>query len=102
MTPSRFSYYDLNGLEIDRAAPPPSVTDSTATPMTSRDIPITDELVDRLAAEAELGYDPAKLKVRGRPRIGSGPSVIVPVRLDPVLPRRSKHAPPTSTRRRAT
>ena len=40
-----------------------------------------------LVGEAELGYDPSKLKVRGHPRIGSGPSEIVPVRLDPGLRR---------------
>lgn len=41
--------------------------------------------VDKLAAEAERGYDPATL--RGRPRLGTGPSEIVPVRLDPQLRR---------------
>ncbi len=54
---------------------------------TSGGVSVTDKLVERLAAEAERGYDPAKLKVRGRPRIGSGPSEIVPVRLDPELRR---------------
>lgn len=54
---------------------------------TSGGVPITDADVDRLAEEAERGYDPAKLTVRGRPRIGSGPPEIVPVRLDPALRR---------------
>jgi len=60
------------------------------TPHTSAGVPITDELIDRLAAEAERGYDPAALRGRGRPRIGAGPSAIVPVRLDPELRRALK------------
>ena len=51
------------------------------TPPTSGGVPITDELIDELAAEAERGYDPAKLRGRGRPALGTGPSEVVPVRL---------------------
>jgi Ribbon-helix-helix protein, copG family len=50
-------------------------------------VPITEELIEELAAEAELGYDPAKLRGRGRPPLGTGPSEVVPVRLDPELRR---------------
>jgi hypothetical protein len=46
-------------------------------------VPITDELIDKLVTEAERGYQPATL--RGRPRLGAGPSEVVPVRLDPQL-----------------
>lgn len=31
--------------------------DQPATPPTAGDVPITDDLIDRLAAEAEAGYD---------------------------------------------
>lgn len=54
---------------------------------TSGGVPVTDELIDELAAEAERGYDPAKLRGRGRPPLGEGPSEIVPVRLDADLRR---------------
>jgi ribbon-helix-helix CopG family protein len=54
---------------------------------TSGGVPVTDELIDKFAAEAERGYDPAKLRGRGRPPLGAGPSEIVPVRLDPQLHR---------------
>lgn len=57
------------------------------TPSSSGGVPITDKLIEELAAEAERGYDPAKLRGRGRPPLGSGPSEIVPVRLDPQLRR---------------
>ena len=63
------------------------MTDEPEVIGTSGCVPITDVDVERLAEEAERGYDLAKLKVRGRPRIGSGPSEIVPVRLDPDLRR---------------
>jgi hypothetical protein len=63
------------------------MTDEADVLGTSGGVPVTDELIDRLAVEAERGYDPARLKVRGRPRIGVGPSEIVPVRLDPELRR---------------
>jgi hypothetical protein len=52
---------------------------------TSGGVPVTDKLIDKLAAEAERGYEPAT--IRGRPRLGAGPSEIVPVRLDPQLRR---------------
>lgn len=51
--------------------------------------PITDELLDRLADEAERGYDVdeiiARRGKRGRPRLGAAPSTVESVRLDPEL-----------------
>ena len=55
--------------------------------VTSGGVPVTDELIDKLAAEAERGFDPVELRGRGRPPLGDGPSEIVPVRLDPELRR---------------
>jgi hypothetical protein len=48
---------------------------------------LTDADVDAMAEDAERGYDPAVLKTRrrGRPMLGSAPSEVVPVRLDPDL-----------------
>ncbi|MCC5951853.1 MAG: ribbon-helix-helix protein, CopG family [Acidimicrobiia bacterium] len=51
--------------------------------------PITDEFVDQLADEAEAGYDVdqivARRNKRGRPRLGTAPSTVESVRLDPEL-----------------
>ncbi len=51
--------------------------------------PITDELIEQLADEAEAGYDVDKIitrrNTRGRPRLGSEPSTVESVRLDPEL-----------------
>jgi Ribbon-helix-helix protein, copG family len=53
---------------------------------TSSGVPVTDELVQRLAEEAEAGYDVAVVRRRGGRRpLGSGPADVVPVRLDPEL-----------------
>lgn len=53
---------------------------------TSRGKPITEADIERLAAEAEAGYDITTLRPRGgRPPMGSGPAGVVPVRLDPEL-----------------
>ena len=54
-------------------------------PGRSRGIPLTDDLIDRLAAEAEAGYATQRLRRRGRPPLGDGPSEGVPVRMDPEL-----------------
>jgi len=50
-------------------------------------VPITEELIEKLAAEAEAGYDVDEIlrKRRGRPPIGSGPAKVESVRLDPEL-----------------
>lgn len=54
--------------------------------------PITDDLIGQLADEAERGYDVdeiiARRGKRGRPRLGSEPSTVESVRLDPELKER--------------
>lgn len=54
---------------------------------TSRDgVEITDELVEKLAKEAEEGYDLSRLKPRrGRPPMGAEAATVFQVRLDPEL-----------------
>lgn len=51
--------------------------------------PITDALIEKLADEAERGYDVDEIVqrrgTRGRPRLGSGRSTVESVRLDPDL-----------------
>lgn len=51
--------------------------------------PLTDELIEKLADEAEAGYDVEEILgrrgKRGRPSLGSGPSTVESVRLDPEL-----------------
>jgi ribbon-helix-helix CopG family protein len=53
--------------------------------------PIADEDIQKLAAEAEAGYDVeqviARRNKRGRPTIGNAPSSVESVRLDPALRR---------------
>lgn len=50
-------------------------------------IELTDEVIKRLAIEAERGYDPKRLRPRvmGRPRMGSQPATTFQVRLEPEL-----------------
>jgi hypothetical protein len=49
-------------------------------------VELTDEVLERMAAEAEAGLDVTKLRRRpGRPAMGSGPADALPVRLDPEL-----------------
>ena len=43
---------------------------------------VSDEQIKAWADEAEAGYDAPTLRRRGRPTIGSGAGVVVPVRLD--------------------
>lgn len=52
---------------------------------TKSGLDITDELIEKYVAEAEAGLDLSKLRVRGRPRMGSAPAKSFPVRLDPAL-----------------
>ena len=51
--------------------------------------PITDEMIDRLAAEAERGYEPGQLQARprgrGRPPLGASAKSVESVRLEPAL-----------------
>jgi predicted HicB family RNase H-like nuclease len=52
-------------------------------------VPIDDEMVERLADEAEQGYDVEEIIARrgrrGRPPLGSAASTVESVRLDPEL-----------------
>jgi len=49
-------------------------------------MPISQEDIERLADEAESGYDESQLqRGRGRPPIGNGPAKTVQARLDPDL-----------------
>ncbi len=49
-------------------------------------IELTDEVLERMADEAEAGVDVTKLHRRpGRPAMGSGPADTLPVRLEPEL-----------------
>lgn len=51
---------------------------------------ITDEMVEKMADEAEGGYDVDEIERRrtgGRPAMGSGPASVESVRLDPELKR---------------
>ena len=44
-------------------------------------VELTDEVIERMAAEAEAGLDVTKLRRRpGRPRMGSAPAEPLPVR----------------------
>ncbi len=53
---------------------------------TKAGVELTDEVLERMAVDAEEGLDIAKLRRRpGRPAMGSGPADSVPVRLDPEL-----------------
>lgn len=54
---------------------------------TTSGIEITDELVERLAARAEAGYDVEEIVRRrgGRPPLGSAAARVESVRLDPEL-----------------
>lgn len=51
-------------------------------------VELTDDVLDRMASEAEAGLDVSKLRRRpGRPAMGSAPAETLPVRLDPELRR---------------
>ena len=56
---------------------------------TKTGLPITDALIEKLADEAEQGFDVdaiiARRGRRGRPRLGEEPSIVESVRLDPEL-----------------
>lgn len=50
--------------------------------------PVDDKMVEKLADEAEGGYDLDEIRrrrARGRPAMGSGPASVESVRLDPEL-----------------
>ena len=48
-------------------------------------VPVTDEMSQEWADEAERGYDVEVLKKRGRRPIGDGAARVVPVRMDDSL-----------------
>ena len=49
-------------------------------------VPLTDDVLEQMARDAEAGLDVTKLRRRpGRPAMGSGPADALPVRLDPEL-----------------
>jgi len=50
-------------------------------------VPITEELIEKLAKEAEEGFDVDEIlrRRRGRPPMGSGPARVESVRLEPEL-----------------
>lgn len=49
-------------------------------------VELTDEVLERMAREAEAGLDVTSLRRRpGRPAMGSGPAETLPVRLEPEL-----------------
>jgi predicted DNA-binding protein len=54
---------------------------------TASGVAITEELIEKLAREAEAGYDVDEIlrRRRGRPPMGSGPAKVESVRLDPEL-----------------
>jgi hypothetical protein len=53
---------------------------------TNSGVELTDEVLEQMAGEADAGLDVTKLRRRpGRPAMGSGPALALPVRLDPEL-----------------
>jgi len=53
---------------------------------TKAGVELTEDVLDRMADEAEQGVDVAKLRRRpGRPAMGSAPAESFPVRLEPEL-----------------
>ena len=46
------------------------------------DKPVTDEQIHKWAHDAEKGFDVEGLRRRGRPRLGDGPSTVIPVRME--------------------
>jgi hypothetical protein len=62
------------------------MTEHDPNPPASGGVPITEEQIDQLAAEAETGYDVETLRRRGGRRpMGSAAADVVPVRLAPEL-----------------
>ena len=69
---------------------------------TSRGAPLSNELLEQLADEAEQGHAPERLRRRGRPRLaeGKGPSHSLNVRIDDDL--RDELADPARRESRTT
>jgi hypothetical protein len=47
--------------------------------------PVTGQMIEDWADEAERGYPVEKLRKRGRKTVGDGPGTVVPVRMDASL-----------------
>ena len=62
---------------------------------TKNGTPIDDEMVERMADEAERGFEPGSLaekrRGRGRPPLGEAAKVVESVRLDPELQAEAQH-----------
>jgi CRISPR-associated endonuclease/helicase Cas3 len=69
--------------------------DTTTTYGTSGGVPITDEVIERLAGDAERGFADRRLRPRGRPPLGTSAARVAQVRLPPdlneALERRAAH-----------
>ncbi len=55
---------------------------------TIRDMPVTEEMIEKAVKRAEEGYDVEVLKRRGRPKLdptAEGESAVIPVRMDDEL-----------------
>ena len=62
------------------------MTDKKSYGRSKAGVELTDEVLERMAREAEAGLDITKLRRRpGRPAMGSGPAEALPVRLEPEL-----------------
>ena len=62
------------------------MTDKNFYGHTNKGTELTEEVLDRMASEAEAGLDLSKLRRRpGRPAMGSSAADALPVRLDPDL-----------------
>jgi predicted transcriptional regulator len=48
-------------------------------------VPVSDEMIQEWADEAERGYDVSQVRKRGRKPMGEGPARVVPVRVDDAL-----------------
>jgi hypothetical protein len=48
-------------------------------------VPVSDEMIESWAAEAEAGYPIEQLRRRGRKSLGDGVSEVIPVRMDQEL-----------------
>ncbi|MFL6162701.1 MAG: ribbon-helix-helix domain-containing protein [Jatrophihabitantaceae bacterium] len=54
----------------------------TPTGETIDDKPVSEEEIRKWTDDAEKGFDVEELRRRGRPRLGNGPSAVIPVRMD--------------------
>ena len=64
---------------------PFSYYDSRMAGETIDGVPVTEEMIEAWADEAEVGYPVERLRKRGRQPVGDGPGSVVPVRMDAAL-----------------